>query len=89
MLHMAPPNSAKRKIEPQHAKHLRGKLAEGVRRVMEAKGLSVRRLAVRMHTSRSLLYRLLSGQQDSITLRSIARLAVALQVTISVHIDEP
>ena len=59
-------------------------LSRDVRTAMTRKGVSQAELARRMGTSRSMLFRMLNTKVTSVQLRSIARIATALEKRIAI-----
>jgi transcriptional regulator with XRE-family HTH domain len=59
-------------------------LSRDVRTAMTRKGVSQAELARRMGTSRSMLFRMLNTKVTSVQLRSIARIAIALDGRIAI-----
>ena len=59
-------------------------LSRDVRAAMTRQGVSQAELARRMGTSRSMLFRMLNTQVTSVQLRSVVRIAIALDGRISI-----
>jgi DNA-binding Xre family transcriptional regulator len=80
---MSTPNRSAVAVDRQLSR-IKRDLSRDVRIAMTRKGVSQAELARRMGTSRSMLFRMLNTKVTSVQLRSIARIATALEGRIAI-----
>jgi transcriptional regulator with XRE-family HTH domain len=66
----------------------RAQIATVMREALERRGISQSELAAAMGTSRTVVHRLLNGTDYSMNLRTLARAARALNVDLSIRLEE-
>jgi|HubBroStandDraft_6_1064221.scaffolds.fasta_scaffold989725_2 antitoxin HicB len=64
-------------------------LAEQIREAMDRKGVTFSALASSMHTSRTVVYRLLDPSDTGVTLETLSRVAHALGLGLKVSLARP